>query len=279
MNYYEILEVSQNASQEVIRAAYKSLMQRYHPDRNPNNADIAKRALLVGKAYEVLSDPISRVAYDLELNPQSIMHVSSVQVNGKNTQQPSVNKALHGRHFLFMLGSGAFIALIILISSIESDKAEKLALERSQADFEKIQHDGDVWRADKIKKNDEAGTIPKIAENLTVQLKTTQSNSYNQGHNLSIPILGVIVGNRRQNMVLQYIANNKEFIKQNLIKDLAASDYHELKKLNGEQYLSTNIAKSINNTIGTTEGSDFQLENGDFTGVKYILMPKSFSVH
>ena len=54
MNYYEILEVSRNASKEVVKAAYKSLMQRYHPDKNPGDTAIAERAAMVVQAYEVI---------------------------------------------------------------------------------------------------------------------------------------------------------------------------------------------------------------------------------
>ena len=72
MNYYEILEVSPAASPEVIRAAYKSLMQRYHPDRNPDDASAAVRATRVVQAYEVLSDAERRAAYDRELQADRV---------------------------------------------------------------------------------------------------------------------------------------------------------------------------------------------------------------
>lgn len=67
MNYYEILEVSPKASPAVIRAAYRSLMQRDHPDKNPGQADAAERAARVVAAYAVLSDDSRRAAYDREL--------------------------------------------------------------------------------------------------------------------------------------------------------------------------------------------------------------------
>lgn len=66
-NYYDILEVSRSASPEVIRAAYRSLMQRYHPDKNPGDGQAAERAALVVQAYETLSDATRRAAYDATL--------------------------------------------------------------------------------------------------------------------------------------------------------------------------------------------------------------------
>ena len=79
MNYYELLEVSQTASKEVIRAAYKSLMQRYHPDKNPNSPEIAKRAALLVQAYEVLSDAEKRSTYDLQIKIQSELKPSAFE--------------------------------------------------------------------------------------------------------------------------------------------------------------------------------------------------------
>lgn len=62
--HYDNLQVARNASPEVIRAAYKGLTQRYHPDRNPNDPDCERVMKLINKAYEVLSDPTARAMHD-----------------------------------------------------------------------------------------------------------------------------------------------------------------------------------------------------------------------
>lgn len=67
-NLYEILEVSSGASPETIRAAYKSLLQRYHPDKHGNNPREAAVAREIIDAYQVLSDARARLAYDRQLN-------------------------------------------------------------------------------------------------------------------------------------------------------------------------------------------------------------------
>jgi len=69
-NYYDILQVTRDASQEVIRAAYKSLSQKYHPDKNPNNPDAASVMVLVNQAYLILSDLEKRKEYDYWLKEQ-----------------------------------------------------------------------------------------------------------------------------------------------------------------------------------------------------------------
>ena len=64
-NYYELLQVSENADQEIIQAAYRRLVLRYHPDRSsePNAAEMTQR---LNDAYAILSDPVQRVEYDRE---------------------------------------------------------------------------------------------------------------------------------------------------------------------------------------------------------------------
>ena len=69
--YYEILEVSMNASLEEIKQAYRKQAKKYHPDRNPNNKEAEEMMKLVNDAYEVLSDINKRKKYDDELNYKS----------------------------------------------------------------------------------------------------------------------------------------------------------------------------------------------------------------
>lgn len=64
-NYYEVLEVTPSASEEVIRSAYKSLVKKYHPDVYPGNKEYANEQMfIINEAYEMLSDPDKRKAYD-----------------------------------------------------------------------------------------------------------------------------------------------------------------------------------------------------------------------
>ena len=68
-NYYEILEVNENASFEVIEQAYKALVKKYHPDTHSQekNAWAESEFKKIQEAYFVLSDPKLRVEYNLKL--------------------------------------------------------------------------------------------------------------------------------------------------------------------------------------------------------------------
>jgi curved DNA-binding protein len=63
-DYYKVLGIAKNASQEDIKKAYRKLAIQYHPDKNKSDKQAEERFKEVGEAYEVLKDPEKRRKYD-----------------------------------------------------------------------------------------------------------------------------------------------------------------------------------------------------------------------
>lgn len=63
-DYYEVLGVDKNATEDEIKVAYRKLAIKYHPDRNPGNKEAEEKFKEAAEAYDVLHDPDKRAQYD-----------------------------------------------------------------------------------------------------------------------------------------------------------------------------------------------------------------------
>ncbi len=64
LEYYEVLGVKREASQQEVKSAYRRMAVRYHPDRNPDDPEAESKFKEAAEAYSVLSDPEKRAQYD-----------------------------------------------------------------------------------------------------------------------------------------------------------------------------------------------------------------------
>ena len=87
-DYYDILEINETASTEVIKSAYRALVKKYHPDNYElENEDITERMAELNEAYAVLSDEKKRKDYD-------------IQYTSKNSQKKNETINLNQLHVL-----------------------------------------------------------------------------------------------------------------------------------------------------------------------------------
>ena len=80
-SHYENLKVPRDASPEAIRAAWRRLAQRHHPDRRPGDAEAVRVMQLINSAYDTLSDPARRAEH-AGLEPPGVSRVLQALCGG-----------------------------------------------------------------------------------------------------------------------------------------------------------------------------------------------------
>lgn len=118
--HYDNLKVTRNAPPEVIRAAYKTLCQKFHPDRNPGNENAKKTFLIIRSAYETLSDPEKRKLHDAWIS--SVEALANEEPVSQFVPKPEKARAstsqgalLRRKKLLWQYGFWALIAVLIFI--------------------------------------------------------------------------------------------------------------------------------------------------------------------
>ena len=99
--HYDNLKVARNAPPEVIRAAYKTLSQKYHPDRNSENPDAIRVIQIINSAYAVLSDPAKRREHDewiARMESQDAQSGSRIDNVDFAIRRSSRGRSRHRRH-------------------------------------------------------------------------------------------------------------------------------------------------------------------------------------
>jgi hypothetical protein len=287
MNHYEMLEVSPNASEAVLKAAYKSLMQRYHPDRNPGDAEAAKHSLSVIQAYEVLSDPGKRAAYDIELKRQ-LADLDDIRNRTRFSPAPVVRSDTESApHWYLWLVFGSILLVIwFIFPPFEKVKISDSELKEIGSVLGAYQSQLQPDRDAESPADTAARTIPVYIEELNVNLLETRAESAETPmaglpHVLTIHTLGIVVGASDAEEFISFLDNNKEFIIQRLAEKLASAQYEMLVKHNGDQYLKRLILDAIGEITGAhplKELPSAGMEPPAYYGAVDVLLPDSFTV-
>lgn len=131
MNPYEVLGVGKDASEHEIKTAYRSLAKKYHPDRN--HTDEAKQRIKdINEAYEILSDPTKKSAYDnqgnydyqqtetyvyeedaREVYRREYLRRKSQEAKEKRERELILKKKIH--RFLWLLSSPLLLLALVLL--------------------------------------------------------------------------------------------------------------------------------------------------------------------
>lgn len=96
LNLYEILEVSEKASKEVIEKAYHVLAKKYHPDlqQEVQKQEAEKKMKQINEAYEILSDEEKRKEYDIKLEQERQMRREQELQKQKEESKSQVEKPI-----------------------------------------------------------------------------------------------------------------------------------------------------------------------------------------
>ncbi|MCG2660127.1 MAG: DnaJ domain-containing protein [Kiritimatiellae bacterium] len=128
-DYYKILEVHPEASNEVVKKAYQTLAQRYHPDRH----DSARRKWAeehfkeLSEAYQVLSDPVKRREYDKDTDSEEpAEELNGARARGRGDEEAYFSYRIGLEHYQNAQKNAVWR---ILLGKIESD------LQKARAKF------------------------------------------------------------------------------------------------------------------------------------------------
>lgn len=141
-NYYEILEVNKNASQETIAKVYKFLAKKYHPDANPDNKQEAEEKFKeISEAYEILSNEEKRKQYDEELHdyelsssPQTVSVEDFMKLSDYCKQLESALKQSSSEKNNSYAGNYSTVGNAYSQYSPQSNQAEEQAREQAYHD-------------------------------------------------------------------------------------------------------------------------------------------------
>lgn len=244
-NYYDVLEVSPAASAEVIRAAYKSLMQRYHPDKNSDGAEAAERASAVVQAYQVLSDPQKRQAYDATFRNAPPTAPGLRAATSPGTEQAALRRRAEQKSSAWNVWYvWALIGCIIVAGWMNH------VISKNKAAAAAVQQAAGSARPNALVPELRVHTIPAFVTNLSVDLAPSAAGLGEVRHVLLIPEVMLRLEMDESERWVRKIEADRAGLTQQLILRLAHARYDDLAGEDGDLYLRQLIEDVVSAGIG-----------------------------
>ena len=308
LNPYDILQVSPAADVLVIRAAYRSLIQRYHPDRNPGDAQAAEQAVLVTQAYELLADPQRRAAHDAQSlaeraalrhapHRKTLPHSTSRRTSAASASQPGrivwALWVVAGLVFLFLGWAFKHFLLTgpeknsperqlaevrLQLQSPQTHEAQRRALlARKQAVLE--QHE-DLRKTENILRAEDAASRSQtlLLEPITVSLILPAGlNASN--FQLSIPEITLVLGSFDTVKLHDHLLRHRTRVVQELVRNLAAHAALAVLAPDSEARLKRLVRESVMTSLDIGFDDEYPstyFESPGRYGVVDVLLPQNF---
>lgn len=141
INYYLVLDIRRNATQDDIEMAYAKAALRHHPDVAGDSQEVQDRFAVINEAYSVLSHPDRKVEYDARLSASSITYqeeVISSDDGGASAAPPdrTVSRVRQEKP--------------AVAEPTSAERMSKKRLDKVISDSRKLMSKGDFWRADAL---------------------------------------------------------------------------------------------------------------------------------
>lgn len=310
MNPYEILQVSPVADAAVIRAAYRSLIQRYHPDRNRGDAQAAQHAALLTKAYEMLADPEQRAAYDAQRKAERVGTLAAPEplsaATPKNRQRHTTTRAKSAVR-PWVLGLAALLVsslLIWVVIGFTSGKLQQVSPDKQLAEIRVqiespqtaeaerrtlvarkqslLEQHADLLKADTTMRIDDlAGRSMALLSAPIIVRLTPASDSALPSLQLTIPEVTLVLGSFDAPKVQAHLLKHRERVVDELAQRLTDRAASAATGTEAQDRLKRMILESVMTSLDIRMNEAYPssyFESPGRYGVVDVVLPQSFSL-
>lgn len=297
VTHYDTLEISPKASADVVRAAYRSLIHRFHPDRNAGDDAAAERAVAVTRAYEVLSDAAGRAAYDEQLRAAAEGPIRGPASRPAERAPPLRSRPSRPAHPGGMRVSWHWtaVACVVVAGALwlgthEKDSGVELASIRQAfdaADAPEARRRHLYARKEALLKQDPALRLagaPEAARQRaarTVDLLDAPLVLQSGRHEITIARVRLVLGSFDAPSLRARIERQRQQLVRDLALRIAVDARVEFIPTGGEAFLRAVLAGVLNNLLETLPEEDYPstyFESPGRHGIVDVILPERFIV-